>query len=203
MACVLFAQEMLSMSVAEHSALLTPDDLLAMPDGDRFELVDGHLVERYMGFLSSVIGATVIGLIRAYLQECNSGWVAGSDCGYQCFPDEPHKVRKPDVSFIALSRLPQEAMPTGFVRIAPDLAVEVISPNDLDVETDQKVEDYLHAGVKLVWVINPQSRTVLVYRADGSIVGLRDSDELTGETVLPGFRCGVSELFALPSQPAR
>jgi Uma2 family endonuclease len=191
---------MLSMCVAEHPVLFTPDDLLAMPDGDCFELIDGHLLERNSGFLSSFIGTTVIRILNSFVEQHKLGWVAGSDCGYQCFPDEPNKVRKPDVTFIALSRLPADAVPTGFVRIAPDLAVEVISPNDLDVETDQKVEDYLHAGVKLVWVINPQSRTVLVYRADGSIVGLRDSDELTGETVLPGFRCGVSELFALPSQ---
>jgi Uma2 family endonuclease len=196
-----FAQEVPSMSVAEHQSLITPDDLLTLPDGDRFELVNGHLVERNMGFLSSFIGATVIRILSSFVEQHNLGWVAGADCGYQCFPNDPNKVRKPDVSFIALPRLSQDAVPTGFVRIAPDLAVEVISPNDLNVETDQKVEDYLGAGVKLVWVINPQSRTVLVYRADGSIVGLRDSDEISGEDVLPAFRCQVNELFVLPSPP--
>jgi len=187
------------MTIADLQTVYTPADLLSMPDGDRFELVDGLLVDRNMGFLSSFVGTVVIRLISPFVAERSLGWVVGADCGYQCFPDELNKVRKPDVSFIALSRLAGQSLPTGFVRIAPDLAVEVISPNDLDVETDQKVDDYLRAGVKLVWVINPQSRTVLVYRADGSIVGLRDHDQLSGEDVVPGFKCPVSDLFALPT----
>lgn len=69
-------------------------------------------------------------------------------------------------------------------------------------ETDQRVEEYLQAGVQLVWVINPQSRTVLVYRANGSIIGLREHDEISGENVLPGFRCRVGQLFQLPTSPS-
>lgn len=187
------------MSVAELPTVYMPADLLNMRDGERFELVDGHLVERNMGFISSYVGATVLHLIRVFVDERNLGWVLGADCGYQCFSDEPNKVRKPDVSFIASFRLAGQPLPGGYVRIAPDLAVLVISPKDLDVETDQRVEEYLKAGVRLVWVINPQSRTVLVYRAAGSIIGLRENDELSGEDVLAGFRCPVSAVFALPA----
>src|SRR5688572_12715844 len=135
----------------------TPEDLLQMPKGERYELVDGNLVERNMGFLSSYVGARLMRLMEARCQPDQQGWVLGPDCGYQCFPDDPSKVRKPDVSFIALARLSGNPLPGAFVRIAPDLAAEVLSPNDLDWETDQRVEDLLSVGVRLVWVINPQS----------------------------------------------
>jgi Uma2 family endonuclease len=126
----------------------------------------------------------------------------GADCSYQCFPDRPRLVRKPDVSFICLGRLPEEREPEGHVRIPPDLAIEVLSPNDLDYETDEKVAEYLAAGVRLVWVINPEYRTVLVYRADRSIAGAWEEGELDGEDVLPGFKCPARNLFLTPTPAA-
>ena len=86
--------------------------------------------------------------------------------------------------------------------IAPNLAVEVVSPNDLVYEIDEKVEEYLEAGVELVWVVNPVTRTVRVHRADRPGVTLREMDELTGDDLLPGFRCRVSDLFQLPTETA-
>ncbi|MBV8313618.1 MAG: Uma2 family endonuclease [Planctomycetaceae bacterium] len=177
---------------------ITPDDLLKMPDGERYELVDGRLVERNVSFRSSYIGTRLSHLILLSFGEDPPGWVVSADCGYQCFADKPKLVRRPDISFIRLGRLPGEQLSQGLVRIAPDLAVEVLSPNDLDYETDFKVEEYLRAGVRLVWVVNPESRTILIYRADGSIQGLREPDELSGEDTLPGFRCRVSALFTMP-----
>lgn len=186
------------MSTAAARPVVTPDDLLTMPDGERYELVDGHLVERDMGFRSSYIGFRLGRLIGNLCEEHRLGWVLGPDCGYQCDPHDPSRVRRSDVSFIRLGRLPDGMAPEGHVRVAPDLAVGVLSPNDLDYETDRKVEEYLRVGVRLVWVVNPETRTVLIYRADGSIVGLRDPDELSGEDTLPGFRCRVGELFVMP-----
>ena len=80
--------------------------------------------------------------------------------------------------------------------LAPDLAVEVISPNDLASEVNEKIDEYLSAGVSLVWVIDPDSKTVSVYRKDGSTARLRESDELSGEDVIPGFSCKVNDIFA-------
>jgi Uma2 family endonuclease len=120
---------------------------------------------------------------------------------FQCFPDEPDKVRRADVSFIRFGRLTREQPPEGHIRLAPDLAVEVVSPNDLAYDVDSKVEDYLQAGVRLVWVVNPVTRTVRVHRPDGPGATLRADDELTGGDVLPGFSCRIRELFILP-QPA-
>jgi Uma2 family endonuclease len=170
-----------------------------MPDGDRYELVDGNLVERNLGAWSSYVATELCRLVANFCKDKQLGWVWGSEGSYHCFPNSPVKVRRPDLSFIRFGRLPGGEIPGGHIPVAPDLAVEVISPNDLDYETDQKVDDYLEAGVRLVWVINPESRTVLIYRANGSINGLREPDELTGEDVLPGFRCRVGEIFVKPS----
>ena len=151
----------------------TPEDLLAMPDGDRYELVDGQLVERTMGALSTYIAGELFLLLGAFCKGHCLGWVFPGECSYQCFPDAPKKVRKPDVSFIRRGRLPGERIPEGHVPIPPDLAAEVISPNDLAYETDKKVEEYLGAGVRLVWVVNPKRTQSLLIgptaRSDGYV----------------------------------
>jgi Uma2 family endonuclease len=105
------------------------------------------------------------------------------------------------VSFIRLERLSAEqAAGKGHARIAPDLAVEVVSPNDLYDEVDAKVEEWLSAGVQLVWVVSPRKRTVAVHRADGTSTIFHENDELTGDDIIPGFRCRVREFFLLPTE---
>jgi Uma2 family endonuclease len=173
----------------------TPDDLLTLPDATCFELVDGHLVERKMSALASWVGARLNRFLGNFCDAHPEGDVFQADCSYQCFLETPNKVRRPDGSFIRKDRLPQEQFLHGHIRIAPDLAIEVLSPNDLAYEIDEKVEDYLRAGVRLVWVVNPEARMVEVHRADGTVTKLHEQDELTGEDVLPGFRCRLSELF--------
>ena len=84
--------------------------------------------------------------------------------------------------------------------IVPDLAVEVVSPNDLSEEVEEKVDEYLRAGVRLVWVVHPQRKTIRIHRADGTVQDLRQTDELSGEDVIAGFRCPVSEVFRLPAR---
>ena len=172
-----------------------PADLLAMPDGSAYELVDGHLVERNMSVLSSLVEALVLQPLADHCRKQDLGWVLPSSLGYQCFPDAPNKVRRPDVSFIAKDRMSLADLQQGFCPIVPDLAAEVLSPNDLIYEVDLKVEEYPRAGVKLVWVINPEARTVMVHRLDGSATKLRNGDEISGEEVLPGFRCKITDFF--------
>jgi Uma2 family endonuclease len=115
--------------------------------------------------------------------------------GIRCFPDQPLKVRKPDVSVYKKERFTREHLMEGFVSIPPDLAVEVVSSNDEYAEVNEKVEEYLAAGVALVWVIDPENELVYIYRADGSVARLRKHDELSGENVIPGFTCKVAELL--------
>jgi Uma2 family endonuclease len=183
------------MSTVEAKRTYTPQDLLRMPDSVHFELVDGELVERNVSVLSSLVEGLVYNKLQNHSQAHNAGHVWPGTLGLQCFPDAPNKIRKPDSSFVPKERFASEHLAEGFLSIAPDLAVEVVSPGDLAYEVDEKVEEYLAAGVSLVWVINPETRIVEVHRKDGSVSKLREVDELTGENVLPGFRCRVAELF--------
>ena len=178
------------------AAPITPEDLLAMAEANRFELVDGALVENPAGFESDIVGGEVYSALRAFCVANRTG-LATSEASYQCFPDAPTKVRRPDASFIRAERLPA-IIPRGNCRIAPDLAVEVVSPNELFSAVREKVREYLSAGVRLVWVVNPPTRSVLVYRADGTVADIGPDGELDGDDVLPGFRCPVASLFPSP-----
>ncbi len=178
----------------------TPEDLLAMPDGESYELVGGELVERNMGWNSSFVGGQLYGALLNYCNATGRAAATPADAGYQCFPDDPGKVRKPDASAIRTERLPAEEEREGHCRVAPDVATEVISPNDLYSEVEDKVDEYLEAGVQLVWVLNPPTRTIRIHRADGTVADLGPDDDLTGESVLPGFRCRVADLFCPAGQ---
>src|SRR5438105_9274945 len=124
------AEEDPSMPALAVQHCYTPKDLLTMPEGERFELVDGRLVEKKMGAESSWIANLLAVSITQFVQRHGLGWVFNSECGYQCFPNDPHRVRKPDVSFVARGRLPGDSVPGGHISVAPDLAVEGTSPND-------------------------------------------------------------------------
>jgi Uma2 family endonuclease len=178
----------------------TPEDLLAMPDSKSYELVGGQLVERNMGAESSRVGGRLYSRLDRFCEEHNLGTVWPADNGYQCFPHDPDLVRKPDVSFVVRSRLLGGVVPKGWVKIPPDLAVEVVSPRDRVYELDEKLADYRKARVPLVWVINPESRTVTVYQIDRPIRLLFEDDELSGEEIIPGFRCPIREILP-PREP--
>jgi len=183
------------MSTAEVTTY-TADDLLHMPDGDRFELVDGQLLEVEVGARSGWIGGQIYAALNIYSDKGKRGWAFPAEVGIQCFPDDPQKVRRPDAFFVRAGQFENEEVPDGFIRLAPDVAAEVISPHDLYYAVDAKVQEYLDAGIRLVWVINPSSRTVSVYRSGGEAPSrLGERAELDGEDVLPGFRCPIAELF--------
>jgi Uma2 family endonuclease len=182
------------MSIANHTKV-TPQDLLIMPDSIQYELIDGELKERPVSLLSSMVGGRVFRRIDEFCEKEGAGAAWPADAGCQCFPDLPLTVRKPDVMFIRRDRLPEDWTHEAYLRVAPDLVVEVISPNELASHLETKISQYLSAGVRLVWVIDPVQRTVRIHRADGSIGWLRDSNMLSGENVLPGFSCAVRELF--------
>jgi Uma2 family endonuclease len=191
------------MSAATIQRIYTPEDLLTMPEGEHYELVGGELVEKNMGARESRVHVLLSTRLENWSGDGEHGVVLDSETGYRCFPDDPRKVRRPDVSFIRAERYSDELL-EGHVPIPPDLAVEVISPNDLFYEVNQKVGEYQRAGVALIWVIDPNSRTVQVIEGDRPQVRLTEADELTGGSVLPGFRCPVRELFrfARPRPPA-
>jgi Uma2 family endonuclease len=174
----------------------TPEDLLRMPGDERFELVNGQLVERDMGFESGWVASLLAGLLSAHAVKHQVGGVS-TEATYQCFADDPDRVRRPDISFIQKSRLRPEML-VGHVRVAPDLAIEVVSPNDLFYDVRQKVGEYLNAGVRLVWILNPDKGEVDVYRVDGTYQLLKNGDSLDGEDVVPGFVVPLAEIFQPP-----
>jgi Uma2 family endonuclease len=186
------------MSTATTKTRFTPADLLAMPRDISYELVDGLLVEKPVSVLSSLIAGIIYHMLFGHCLSNRLGLVLPPETGYQCFPDSPDKVRKPDVSFIRAGRLTREQlMEEGFCSVVPDLAVEVLSPNDLVYVVDQKVREYRRAGVLLTWIVNPETRTVKVYRADRPFAELEENDELSGEEVVPGFRVVIRDIFEL------
>jgi Uma2 family endonuclease len=175
---------------------ITPEGLSRMPDGKHFELIDGELVERKMSVLSGLVASRINRILGNHCEENNLGWVLDSEVGYQCFPWKPRQVRRADVSFIALDRYPlKQLSEEGHVSISPDLAIEVISPNDLASELNEKLEEYVKAGVKLIWVVDPENRILQVHRPDGTSIRLREDHEVSGEDVIPGFRCSVGAFF--------
>lgn len=173
----------------------TPEDLLTMPEGKHFELVGGELVETTMSMVGAWVAAQMIELLNAVVRTRNLGIVLSETASYQCFTDEPGRIRRPDASFICKGRLNREQFEHGHCPIPPDLAVEVVSPNDLYYDVEHKVSEYLGAGVRLVWVINPDRRNIRVFALDGNVRQLSESDELTGDDVVPGFRVHVADLF--------
>jgi Uma2 family endonuclease len=176
-------------------AVIELEDLLRMPDGDHYELIDGRPREKATGAESDEIASTLTTLIKTFVRQSKLGHVYGSQTGYRCFPVKPKLVRKPDTSFVAAGRLPGDKTPKGDIDIVPDLVVEVASPNDTYEELAVRVADFKGAGVKLIWVVSPETKTVLIRRLEGTCVELDEAGTLSGEGVLPGFACPVAELF--------
>lgn len=174
---------------------ISADELLRMPDGNRFELVNGELVEQDMGAISGWVGGQAFAKLNDYC-KAHGGTAFGDGVGYQCYADDPDRVRRPDASYLRPGRLAE--IPDGHMTIAPDLVVEVVSPNDLYRDVESKVDEYIEAGVQMVWVINPANRSVRVFRQGRPLMELRSPDDLTGDDILPEFRCLVSELFPPP-----
>jgi Uma2 family endonuclease len=168
-------------------ALLTADELLHLNlPNKRTELVRGRLIVREpAGFRHGVVANRLSLAISSHVQINQSGLVLAAETGFKLASD-PDTVRAPDVAFVSRERLP-DPLPTGFAAMAPDLVVEVLSPDDRPGEVLAKVADWLRSGCRLVWVVDPGRRIARVYRADGSEALLAHDGVLQGEDVLPGF----------------
>lgn len=174
----------------------TVDDLLAMPDGDQYELVDGELREKCMGVNANETSPIVAALLGATARLLAGRLLAEQQ--YQVFPD-PHLVRRPDLSYFRPSRKPDRA--TRIVQTAPDLVVEILSPTNETLDLRLKVEAWLNAGVEIVWVLLPELREVTVYARGQRPRILSADDTIDGGEVLPGFSALVADLFPAP-EPA-
>ncbi len=168
--------------------------LMSDPDGSQMELVRGEVVVMPLpkGRLGIVCGKVGF-LLGSHVRPMKLGWLTSNDSGV-ILERDPDTVRGPDVAFWSITRQPE--VPEGYFEIPPDLAVEVLSPDDRRAKVREKIREYLANGVKLVWLVDPESRAVTVYA--GSIRGteLDSTDTLDGGDVLPGFACQVADLFA-------
>lgn len=178
-----------------RKTMLTAEELLHLPTAGRLELVRGELYEMPpAGARHGGVAMRVGILLGGHVYRNHLGEVLAAETGFVLQRD-PDTVRAPDVSFVARDRLPAGELPAGFLDLAPDLAVEVVSPGDTTREVQEKVEDWLYAGTHLVWVVYPATQTVTVHRSLEDVSELSGSDVLDGGQVVPGFSCHVQELF--------
>jgi len=183
------------MSVATE--LLTAQEFAVLPGENGFimELVRGEVVRMCRpkpkhGRIAMRIGS----LLYQHARTRRLGEVFAADTGFLLERD-PDTVRGPDASFVSNARLAQVTDPDDYYPVVPDLAVEVTSPDDRRPKIDEKIADWLGAGVRLLWQVNPDSRTVEVHRPGAETITLNENDTLDGLDVLPGFTCRVGELF--------
>ena len=181
--------------IASEGTLLTIEEFEHLPDdGWRCELVRGVVVrEPPAGFEHGRVAMRISLLLARFVEKHGLGEVLASETGFVLF-EEPPTVRAPDAAFVAEGRVPSPA-PPGFGRLAPDLAVEVVSPSNTIAQVHSKVLDYLGAGSRLVWVVDPATRSVTVYRSPKEIRLLTGEEMLDGGDVLPDFRVGLREIF--------
>lgn len=175
--------------------LMTADELarLKLPD-KRTELIRGRLVVREpAGFRHGVVAMKVARHLEEFVTANDLGVVVAAETGFK-LATRPDTVRAPDCGFVAKARVP-DPLPRGYFHTAPDLAVEVLSPDDRPGEVLAKVADWLSAGSILVWVIDPDRRTASVYRADGSQSLVSESETLDGESLLPGFELPLAKIL--------
>ena len=173
----------------------TEDDVLRANDhGDRlFELVDGVLVEKAMGFRESLLAVYLIRTLDGFVDEHDLGLVTAPDGMMRLAPG---LVRIPDVAFVSWDRLPGRRVPEAPIPdLAPDLAVEVLSRGNTESEMARKCQEYFAADVRLIWLVDAERRTVTVHRDARTPEVLSAGDRLSGEGVLPGFELSVEKLF--------
>jgi Uma2 family endonuclease len=184
--------------------LVTLEEFQRMPEEDayRIELVRGRIVrEPRPGAAHGWVTGRLVERIGSYAREHGLGIVV-TETGF-LLSVEPPTVRGPDLAFLAAESLPPELPTTGFWRLAPDLAVEVVSPSNTAAEIREKVLEYLASGSRLVWVVDPATRSVSAYRSRRDISLLTEDDALEGGDVLPGFRLPIAELLERTRRPGR
>jgi len=164
------------------------------------ELVDGVLVEKTMGYLESLLALAIGERLRQFVLPRGLGIVLGADGTLKILRSQ---VRIPDVSFIGWERFPGRQLPQVQIpAVAPDLAVEILSPGNTEGEMQRKLRDYFAAGVRLVWYLDPAARTAQVYTSPDRGTTYLEDHVLSGGDVLPGFELPLRELFAeIPPAP--
>ena len=176
--------------------LMTAEDLLRLAgDGKRCELIDGTLIEMSpAGTEHGLIAMKAGAMLYQFVRRRGLGEVFAAETGFVLSSD-PDTVRAPDVAFVAADRIPSSGVPAGYMRLAPDLVVEVVSPSDTASDLQSKVYAWLDAGCKLVWVVYPATRSVTIFRSRHDVRALSEEDTLDGGPLFDEFNLEVRDLF--------
>lgn len=176
---------------------LTAEQFSEFPgDGcHRYELLDGEVVEMTPpGGRHGGVAARITLRLGAYIETEELDFEVTTELGV-ILQRRPDRVRAPDACVIARSRLPNGELPDAYLETVPDLIIEVVSPNDRAAEVQEKVEEWLHGGARLVWICHPSTRTFYAYRGLSDVRVFRAGDTLDADPVLPGFAVQVERLF--------
>ena len=182
--------------MTERHTLITADQFFQLyrHKDEHFELVKGEVLELAMhGAVHGAISANIASVLGSFVHRTSLGRVVAGT-GFR-LESQPDTVRGPDVAFVTKERMPEEGLPRAFFIGAPDLAVEIVSPSDTAAELKSRVSDYLRNGTRRVWVVHPDSRSVVVYLAEGTWRMYSEDDTVEDEELLPGFSLPVPEIF--------
>lgn len=175
--------------------LMTAEELERVDiPGKSTELVRGRLViSGPPGTFHGNLSARLLLRVGSFVEAHQLGEVFGQDTGFK-IESKPDTVRAPDLAFVGHERLRLVAR-RGYAAVAPDLIAEVLSPDDRPGEVRAKIAEWLRAGVRLAWELDPERQTARAYRPDGSVSMIEAQGALDGEAVLPGFRCELADLY--------
>jgi Uma2 family endonuclease len=180
------------MTTVQH--LISAEELFQMPNPGRCELVRGELIMMVpAGFEHGGIVVNLTVLLDRFVRSRKLGRISGAETGF-IIRRGPDTVRAPDVAFVRADRIP-EKLPRGFFDGPPDLAIEVLSPGDRASEVQSKIHDWLEAGCRAVWIVDPETKSVTIYKSTHDIAVLNLADTLADDQILPGFTAAVSEIF--------
>jgi Uma2 family endonuclease len=172
------------------------DDVTYLRNTERrlYELVDGTLVEKSMGWQESLLAGVLLHWLHCYLDSNRIGVATGADGMTRLFGDT---VRGPDVAFVAWDRLPNGRIPTDPIPdLVPNFVIEVLSTSNTYAEMSRKRREYFHAGVELLWMVDHRTRTVTVFRSAQNATVYQDDAVIDGGNVLPGWQVNIAELFS-------
>ena len=196
----------MSIAIAAPPKLMTAEEFFEFvhrPENESrwLELVRGEVIELSRPTIPhGVVCGNAGFLLLSFARARRKGFVAVNDTGV-ILERDPDTVRGPDVAYFEGIKSFAE-LPRKWAEFPPRLAVEVLSPNDRADQVNRKILDYLRNGVEMVWLIDPEAHTVTVYTARNGPRSFSEGEELTGEDVLPGFRCKVADFFFVPEQEA-
>ena len=172
---------------------MTAGEFEASPFAETHELIRGELYPIMpAGSLHGLITNRVSKFLSYFVDDNNLGEVFAAETGFKL---KNHSTVGADVAFVSKENLAKFGVPDSFFPTAPDLAVEVVSPSNSSEEISTKVEDYLSSGSRLVWIVYPKRKAVVVYRTNNTVSFLHETDELDGEDVIPNFRCPLGKIF--------